>query len=244
VKYKAKFYDSIVINQIKSEDKSVPPVPLFTCAAIIQSSRHSKLSTTGGDSLDSLFVNSLPPPPSSSMIMCREEEEEEQQRQQKRDWQSSDQFILRKKPLDLIYNKNNILNTLATNNNNNRNKSSNSDDMGVKIGMEPLEISPKQKRTEQIIGCIVGSFNTLDKLDASLSTLLIENPTHHSRVFYIMTLGTAVEYRHLGIGTTLVERAVSHAQQDERCGAVYLHVITYNQAAISFYEKLGFVFGK
>lgn len=28
---------------------------------------------------------------------------------------------------------------------------------------------------------------------------------------------------------------------NEDCGAIYLHVITHNNAAIRFYEKLGFV---
>jgi Acetyltransferase (GNAT) family len=42
----------------------------------------------------------------------------------------------------------------------------------------------------------------------------------------------------------LLQRYISYAQSQPHCGAIYLHVITYNVAAIRLYEKAGFVFIK
>ena len=55
-----------------------------------------------------------------------------------------------------------------------------------------------------------------------------------------MTLGATEEYRKQRLGTKLVEDCLSMVKQVPTCGGVYLHVITYNTAAINFYEKLGF----
>lgn len=250
VQYKSVFYDSIVINQMISSDKSAPPIPLFTCAALIQNYQSIDERSMSGDSLT---VKTFPPPPSSSITMCREEDERspspldyyhhQQQHQQKPQiWQLEDEKISRKNP---IYRKNNYNDNIF---NNPEDTCSSTEEVEVTSNNETCEALKLQQkipnRTEKIIGCIVGSFNTLDNIESSLSTFLIKDPHTHSRVFYIMTLGTATEYRKLGIGSNLVERAISYAKQDERCGAVYLHVITYNQTAISFYEKLGFAFGK
>ena len=92
---------------------------------------------------------------------------------------------------------------------------------------------------------------------------------NRTEVFYIMTLGVIEEYRKRGLASYLVERALqeqivvkqceneeletdetgissfdtssssSHSSQC-RCETAYLHVIIQNQAAIRFYEKLGF----
>jgi Acetyltransferase (GNAT) family len=42
----------------------------------------------------------------------------------------------------------------------------------------------------------------------------------------------------------LLQRCILYAQSQPRCGAMYLHVITYNVAAIRLYEKAGFTFIK
>ena len=56
----------------------------------------------------------------------------------------------------------------------------------------------------------------------------------------IMTVGVITEFRHRELGSTLVKKVISVVEQDNDCGAIYLHVITHNSAAIRFYEKLGF----
>ena len=106
---------------------------------------------------------------------------------------------------------------------------------------------------EHIIGCIVGSFlsstmpsskhrSTLDEKIGRDETaeLLVPDSTRYSKMFYIMTLGTTREFRRYGLGSVLVNRVVDMIEEQEECGALYLHVITYNDGAIRLYEQLGF----
>mmetsp|Transcript_23995 Transcript_23995/g.50587 ORF Transcript_23995/g.50587 Transcript_23995/m.50587 type:complete len:111 (+) Transcript_23995:1134-1466(+) len=55
-----------------------------------------------------------------------------------------------------------------------------------------------------------------------------------------MTLGTAREFRRAGLGSILVDRVLDMINKMPECGALYLHVITYNVGAIRLYERLGF----
>jgi ribosomal protein S18 acetylase RimI-like enzyme len=59
-----------------------------------------------------------------------------------------------------------------------------------------------------------------------------------AQVMYILTLGTAHFHRRRGVAQALLRRQLRHAlaAADFRCRAVFLHVITYNDAAISFYR--------
>jgi ribosomal protein S18 acetylase RimI-like enzyme len=121
-----------------------------------------------------------------------------------------------------------------------------------------------ENEDEMIAGCVVGSFVEASTLSKTMRSLLISDPTRHSRLFYIMTLGTVPEYRKIGLGSALVQECIidkvilQQQQQQEqeqqhddnhntvdvensdKCGTCYLHVITSNHAAIRFYEKLGF----
>ena len=111
---------------------------------------------------------------------------------------------------------------------------------------------------ERIIGCIVGSFlpsnlpsskqqNQSSRTEKApprdeTASLLIPDCTTHPKMFYIMTLGTTREFRRCGLGSMLVNKVVNMIQTKEvECGALYLHVITYNKGAIRLYEKLGFM---
>jgi len=96
---------------------------------------------------------------------------------------------------------------------------------------------------EQIIACLVGCVLSAHKLNASSRELLVPSyPHRHSKLFYIMTLGTVTEYRHLGLASQLVQQVADRViGRDVELGTLYLHVITLNEAAIRFYEnKLGF----
>ena len=93
---------------------------------------------------------------------------------------------------------------------------------------------------ETIIACVVGAVVNANKLNTASRQLLLSNIEQHYRLFYIMTLGTTSEYRHLGLGTALVEKCIEQVENDPHCGVLYLHVITLNAAAIRFYERLGF----
>ena len=93
---------------------------------------------------------------------------------------------------------------------------------------------------DSIVGCIVGSKVDVNRLSSETVDLLLSDPTRYKRMFYIMTLGTVTEYRQYGIATKLLQQITQLVQDDKECGALYLHVITFNLAAIRFYEKLGF----
>eukprot|EP01035_Chromulina_nebulosa_P038703 gene38703-52286_t len=59
-------------------------------------------------------------------------------------------------------------------------------------------------------------------------------------VCYILTLGTKPSYRRTGLGSKLINICVSSCQTTQLCSSIYLHVIHYNDAAISFYQKNNF----
>ena len=58
------------------------------------------------------------------------------------------------------------------------------------------------------------------------------------QVMYILTLGTAHGHRRRGVAQRLLDEAVAYAETANgyRCAAVFLHVVTYNDAAIRFYR--------
>jgi ribosomal protein S18 acetylase RimI-like enzyme len=91
-----------------------------------------------------------------------------------------------------------------------------------------------------IVACVVGTFLNVSSMDNTTSSLLVSNPSRYTRLFYIMTLGTVTEFRHSRLATTLIEKCIEIVENDSQCGALYLHVITFNTAAIRFYERLGF----
>lgn len=99
---------------------------------------------------------------------------------------------------------------------------------------------------EIIAGCIVGSILSSSMHSAKTgardetATLLVPNPHEHPEMFYIMTLGTSRGFRGVGLGSILVNRVMDMIKSRQECGALYLHVITYNETAIQLYERLRF----
>ena len=96
----------------------------------------------------------------------------------------------------------------------------------------------EEEDPQVIVAGVVGSFLNASTLSGQLQKLLITNPQQCTKVFYIMTVGTAV--RHQGIGSMLIEKCIDQVLQDTSCGVLYLHVLTTNAAAIQMYEQLGF----
>jgi ribosomal protein S18 acetylase RimI-like enzyme len=91
-----------------------------------------------------------------------------------------------------------------------------------------------------VVGVIVGAFMSVTETNIQCLKRLVRNPKSHGRLFYIMTLGSSHSMRRKGLSTKLVLDCIRLVQQVKDCGAIYLHVITHNHAAIKFYEKLGF----
>ncbi len=93
----------------------------------------------------------------------------------------------------------------------------------------------------RIVACIVGAKVELDVLPPNLRQLLVPQPHVHSKLFYIMTLGSADDFRSMGLASYLVLQCIEQEiKSDQSCGTLYLHVLDTNYAAIRFYEKLGF----
>eukprot|EP00980_Cylindrotheca_fusiformis_P019727 scaffold6898_cov123-Cylindrotheca_fusiformis.AAC.4 len=106
---------------------------------------------------------------------------------------------------------------------------------------DPLYTNLVCDEDDDIKACIVGMFVKGGILNhASRQLLLPDWPSRHDNVFYIMTLGTVPEFRHEGLATSLIAELEQIVKEDQGCGAMYLHVITSNKAAIRFYERLKF----
>ncbi|XP_077173224.1 N-alpha-acetyltransferase 60 isoform X2 [Paroedura picta] len=63
-----------------------------------------------------------------------------------------------------------------------------------------------------------------------------------TQVAYILSLGVVKEFRKHGIGSLLLESLKDHISTtaQDHCKAVYLHVLTTNTTAITFYENRDF----
>jgi N-alpha-acetyltransferase 60 len=60
-----------------------------------------------------------------------------------------------------------------------------------------------------------------------------------AEIGYILSLGVDKKYRRNGIGSLLLDSLIKHLTTAERhkVKAIFLHVLTTNQAAIIFYER-------
>lgn len=92
----------------------------------------------------------------------------------------------------------------------------------------------------EVAACVVGSFTSASRMSHRSQALLLPDKKRFRRLFYIMTLGTVTEHRGAGLATELLEWVERLVQRDTSCGGVYLHVITNNETAIRFYERLGY----
>jgi len=96
-----------------------------------------------------------------------------------------------------------------------------------------------------IIGLIVAEIKQVKSLPKEDSEILAP-AWKNSKIGYILSLGVVQEYRKNGVASFLLDNLVSHltgngdatVQSDVK--ALYLHVLTTNFGAISFYETRGF----
>ena len=66
--------------------------------------------------------------------------------------------------------------------------------------------------------------------------------SHGTKIAYILSLGVLKEYRSNGVASFMLGNLLSHLRSGDHrdVRAVYLHVLTTNNAAITFYEHRGF----
>jgi len=94
---------------------------------------------------------------------------------------------------------------------------------------------------EQLVGFItarefkIHEIPPMDRQLLGFASRLYDNES----IMYILTLGVAESFRKQGIARSLLARVESHAAKSG-CIALYLHVITYNNAAAAFYGQSGF----
>ena len=80
-----------------------------------------------------------------------------------------------------------------------------------------------------------------DPLDLSLAVIPLLHQYRKYECIHLMALGVINEVRNKGIGTLLIKRLLDSVKEQSNFKYIYLNVITYNESAIAFYEKNGFV---
>jgi len=93
-----------------------------------------------------------------------------------------------------------------------------------------------------IIGLIVAETKELGQLAKEDRSLLASCFRSGTKVGYILSLGVSQQFRKQGIASLLLDQLISHltSEQFSQVKALYLHVLTTNTQAISFYEHRGF----
>ncbi|XP_064390310.1 N-alpha-acetyltransferase 60-like [Halichondria panicea] len=91
----------------------------------------------------------------------------------------------------------------------------------------------------RLVGMVVADVQRLSVLEGDIGPVLNSVQTDTTSM-YILSLGVLTEYRHLGIGSYLVNSVLTHVSELKSCFLVYLHVLATNTQAIEFYRRLGF----
>ena len=94
---------------------------------------------------------------------------------------------------------------------------------------------------EQLVGFITAKEFKIHEIPPTDRLLLGYSEQHYDneKIMYILTLGVAESFRKQGIARSLLSRVETQAAKSG-CSALYLHVITYNNAAAQFYQRSGF----
>ncbi|KAF5739028.1 putative N-acetyltransferase [Tripterygium wilfordii] len=93
--------------------------------------------------------------------------------------------------------------------------------------------------TDELIGFVTA--RVVMEKDTEIVDFLRYDPSKHDQTLvYILTLGVVESYRNVGIASSLIQEVIKYASSIPTCRAVYLHVISYNNPAIHFYQKMSF----
>ena len=89
---------------------------------------------------------------------------------------------------------------------------------------------------------IVAEMKPQSKCNREDQGLLSFHVSKEAQVAYILTLGVVKSERRNGTATHLLNKLIHHLtrRDEKKCLAIYLHVLTTNTVAISFYEKHNF----
>ncbi|KAL5211975.1 hypothetical protein ABZP36_022822 [Zizania latifolia] len=102
-----------------------------------------------------------------------------------------------------------------------------------------VDTSRSDDRRDELIGFV--TMRMIPSQDSEIEDLFRYNSSRKDlTLVYILTLGVVDRYRNLGIASSLVREVIKYAASISNCRGVYLHVISYNQPAISFYNKMLF----
>lgn len=94
----------------------------------------------------------------------------------------------------------------------------------------------------QIVGLVVAEIKEADVLPKEDHEILAATFGRGYRIGYILSLGVIKELRKQGIASFLLENLIAHLTSPDNYDVkgLYLHVLTTNTAAITFYEHRGF----
>ncbi|CAB1414438.1 unnamed protein product [Pleuronectes platessa] len=93
-----------------------------------------------------------------------------------------------------------------------------------------------------IVGMIVAEIKSRTKVHKEDGDILASSFPVDTQVAYILSLGVVKDFRKHGIGSLLLDSLKEHISTtaQDHCKAIYLHVLTTNNAAIKFYENRDF----
>lgn len=101
-------------------------------------------------------------------------------------------------------------------------------------GNKLLSVVARDEATGLVVGAATACLQ-----DAGTQPYVL-TPQGSWRPSYLLTLAVVPEWRRFGVASALVDAVKEWSRADPTCGALYLHVIHYNEAAIHLYERLGF----
>ncbi|XP_057970063.1 histone acetyltransferase MCC1 isoform X1 [Malania oleifera] len=102
-----------------------------------------------------------------------------------------------------------------------------------------VDRSRSNGQSDELIGFVTARI-VLAKESEIGDMLRYDSVKSDQTLVYILTLGVVESYRNLGIASSLIREVAKYASSIPTCQAVYLHVISYNNAAIHLYKKMSF----
>ncbi|XP_077234962.1 histone acetyltransferase MCC1-like [Tasmannia lanceolata] len=107
------------------------------------------------------------------------------------------------------------------------------------VSWAAVDTSRPDSQSDELIGFVTARVVIAKESDIG-DLLGYDSSRADQTLVYILTLGVVGPYRNRGIASSLVREVIKYASSIPTCRAVYLHVISYNDPAIHFYQKMSF----